>query len=314
MTEGSVTDVWNAHGLWMKAKLCVQRSQAAELDSPDQTLWAALALELLARSALAWIHPVLLADPADAKNILHAFGVTHPKGARSIPARTVFDRCAALVTGFGEREVAVASLLADRRNLELHTAVLGTEEMPTKIWLRDYYRATQRLVDFMERDIEDYLGDEASALRKMLSAEEEEVRAAAAMAVSAAKARFEGLTDDQRAERRAGQSELEVESDAMRTTDAACPACGSNGVLGGSPVRYQAAELDESAGTVIVTQIIVGENFACPVCELNLAGHSLLHEVGLGGEFSVTEEHDPIKYYDLQIDAADLFEPEYGND
>jgi hypothetical protein len=35
---------------------------------------------------------------------------------------------------------------------------------------------------------------------------------------------------------------------------------------------------------------------------------------GIGGEFAQTEEYDPIKYYDLQIDEADLFEPEYGND
>ena len=314
MTEGSVTDVWNAHGLWMKAKLCVQRSQAADLDSPDQTLWAALALELLARGALASLHPVLLADPGDGRNILHAFGVTHPNGARSIPARTVFERCAALIPDFGEREVAVARLLADRRNLELHTAVLGTEEMPTKIWLRDYYRATQRLADFMERDIDDYLGEEANALRRMLAAEEEEVRAAAAVAIRAARANFESLGDQERLDRAATIAEFEVESDALPTTRASCPVCGSDGVLGGSPVRYQSAELDESAGSVLVTQIIVGESFSCPVCGLNLAGHPLLHEVGLGGEFSLVEEHDPIKYYDLQIDAADLFEPEYGND
>jgi hypothetical protein len=313
MSDRSAPDIWDSHGLWMKAKLCVQRSQAAVLDSPTQGLWAALALELLARAALARIHPVLLADPRDGKNILHAFNVVHPR-ARSIPARTVFERCTQLIPDFGERESTVAALLADRRNLELHTAVLGMEEMPTRIWLRDYYRATERLVRFLEMDLEDYLGEEAEALSRMLAEEEEEVRAAVAAAIAAAGELAATLRDDERAARVALLDALITSAGPARTVAAACPACGSTGALGGSHVRFQGAEFNESAGTVSVTRILVPESFDCPVCELHLAGHSFLHEAELGGEFSTVKEEDPIKYYDLEVDESDLFEPEYGND
>ena len=54
---------WEKVDLWPKAVLYMEYASAVDKDSPQFGLWCALSLEILARSAIANINPVLLAEP-----------------------------------------------------------------------------------------------------------------------------------------------------------------------------------------------------------------------------------------------------------
>ena len=74
---------WSSDSLYSKAKLYAQRANDEPVDSALFGLWMSLSLELLARAALAQIHPALLADPKEPDNIQYAFGII-PKNVPEI--------------------------------------------------------------------------------------------------------------------------------------------------------------------------------------------------------------------------------------
>jgi hypothetical protein len=78
---------WESESLYAKAKLYARRAHNESVDSSLFAFWMSLALELLARSALAQIHPVLLADPREQDNIHYAFGINPKNPPKSIPLR-----------------------------------------------------------------------------------------------------------------------------------------------------------------------------------------------------------------------------------
>src|SRR6185312_4835936 len=90
----------------------------------EQAMWAALALELLAKAALAHVSPLLVAEPAvDGKNVLIALGVI--KGdARftTVQATTVFKRCHLAFKPFSLDE---ACKISEARNEYLHGSGVG---------------------------------------------------------------------------------------------------------------------------------------------------------------------------------------------
>ncbi|MEO7261017.1 MAG: hypothetical protein ABI047_07165 [Jatrophihabitantaceae bacterium] len=68
---------YDFEALWMKARLFL--AHAMDDDEPrtfdERALWASLALELLAKSALSNAHPVLIANPTEeGTNLLIASG------------------------------------------------------------------------------------------------------------------------------------------------------------------------------------------------------------------------------------------------
>jgi hypothetical protein len=56
----------------------------------------------------------------------------------------------------------------------------------------------------------------------------------------------------------------------------------------------------------------------CYSCGLLLDVHTALYGGDLGGQYSVTEEHDPVEFHQIDVaayfDPADYFEPDYGNE
>lgn len=91
-------------GLWMKSKAFTNRSFAArDADDFEQAaLWAAHALELLGKAALAKTSPLLIADPQDdGRSLLIAAGLSSDVSRfKSVPAKAVFSRCARAFPGF----------------------------------------------------------------------------------------------------------------------------------------------------------------------------------------------------------------------
>ncbi len=103
-----MTAPYDYDGLWIKAKLFINRSfSASDAGNFDEAgLWASFALELLGKGALAKVNPLLIADPSDdGKSLLIAAGVSKDfKGFKSIQAKAVFSRCARAFPPFNADE------------------------------------------------------------------------------------------------------------------------------------------------------------------------------------------------------------------
>ena len=75
MTNIAVDHPWSKDALFAKAKLYVSKMEEHPADQWEFGFWSALALESLARAALAHISPILLADAKNNwRNITHAMG------------------------------------------------------------------------------------------------------------------------------------------------------------------------------------------------------------------------------------------------
>src|SRR3978361_204773 len=72
--RGDIVTQWDSDLLWEKTKLFAVRARQGEQEGVLFPFWSILALELLARTVVAAVHPVLLADPKDGENLLYAFG------------------------------------------------------------------------------------------------------------------------------------------------------------------------------------------------------------------------------------------------
>lgn len=70
---------------------------------------------------------------------------------------------------------------------------------------------------------------------------------------------------------------------------------------------------------IVQEMVKIPTGLQCPACGLSLSGHGRLHAVGLGGLFTGQLREDPASFYNIEfdlsdVDLADLYEPDYGND
>ena len=142
---------WASDTLYSKAKLYARRAHDERIDSALFGFWMSLSMELLARAALASIHPALLADPREPDNIQYAFGIV-PKGVpKSIQAKALFARCSVFITDFTDKMSGHCLIMADRRNAELHSGVAAFEGIDNSGWLPSTYEVIEILLNYLKR-------------------------------------------------------------------------------------------------------------------------------------------------------------------
>ncbi len=305
---------WSHAGLWAKAVLYARRATEEERDSPLYPLWSTLALEFVARSCLAKIHPALLATEAD-ENLLHACGYPMPGIRRSIPANKVFNRCKRIVNDFTEEDMKVAMHLIERRNAEFHSGTSGFGEYGTETWLSDYFRICRVLLVAQEKNLRDLLGiEEAAAAEKMIAAAEEEVAGAVKKAIGEAKARFEVLDETARENLK---KTIAIQPKVIRARTVACPACGCEATVRGEIVSIKKTQVDDDTGTLYRRTLILPTSLECLWCQLSLKGHAALHAAGMGGSHEIVAEIDPAEYFGLERPSQEdmvAFAEEYMSD
>ena len=319
-----MTTIWDFDVLWEKAKLYVARAATEEQEGPLFPFWSILALELLARAVLASVHPALLADPRDGSNLLYAFGHGQPERPRSVPAATVFKRCAVVVEDFTEGDVNGAIGLIELRNEELHTGGTPFAGLKTGVWLADYYRLCEILLRAVKKNLNDLFTDEeAKAAETMIAAAAEALESEVKQYVADTRKAFEALDAEEQERRLAlGAKAVEELADrALLPQDIGlvvdCPSCGGKAWVSGEFVRAGEPQAREES---IVQEIVkIPTGLQCPACGLTLTGHGRMHVLGLGGLFTGEVHEDPASFYNIefdisQIDLADLYEPDYGND
>ncbi len=296
-------DEWSRDPLWNKGRSYLKRALEEDRKSEMFPFFATLGLEFLGRAALANIHPALLADPQDGKNILYAFGFPATSRPTSIPAATVFSRLKFVVEDFSEDDLKLCLKLSNLRNQELHTGMFAFSKLPSGHWVADFYRVAEKITRALGYSLEDLLGDDlakhASSIIKQAAADvSNEVK----KRVGKIKASLDVLNASEMKARRATN---EPKSLSMRhqsglgffTKD--CPACCSKGFLVGTPIGVNPPRLRD--GEIISQSIFWPSKFECKVCTLKLSGYEELRVFDLGDEIVTDDFHDPIDYFGIDV-------------
>jgi len=310
---------FSSDALWNKSRVFIERAIKAR-DNEDMAgfhLWAAIAIELLAKSALAHQHPVLIADPMDFKSLFAACGVKDAIDKHTITAKTLYDRLHYINNDFDDAIKKECMFLANRRNAELHSGESPTEGLDQRTWSPGMWKAASVLVTMLLRTLDDWVGpDEASRIKRVLADRSELLRqgvvARIARRSSEYRARFESNPREleeaiARSQNRTPPRAVLSGSDDYEEVE--CPSCRAKAWLmayeGNSEVIDSGEEFDgphdyyrwERVATTYYT-----EEFRCVECSLSLNGSEEIKFAGLATEFRREEDREPD------------YEPEYGND
>ena len=164
---------FSADALWNKSRVFIERAiQARDNDDiAEFHLWASISIELLGKSALAAIHPTLIADPTQENSMLAACGVLEPPVKRTIQANTVYKRLHALDPRlFSPTIKDTCDKMADLRNAELHSGEspfqdLNHGSLSPKLWM-----ASEVILTLRNKTLEDWVGDdEAARIRTVIA-------------------------------------------------------------------------------------------------------------------------------------------------
>ena len=152
--------LWDSEQFWLKAKAYIDRANEFDHLSTDFAFWSALSIELLARSALTHVHPVLNADPREDTNLLYGCGYELTAEPKSLPLQAVYLRLEKTVAGYGSAHRKLCDFLSVLRNEELHTTKLAFENLKPTKWLPRFYEVIKVLCEFRGKTLESFLGTE----------------------------------------------------------------------------------------------------------------------------------------------------------
>ena len=301
---------YDHEALWSKAKVFINRAMDPDAGRAfdEQALWASAALELLGKSALARVSPLLIAAPnEEGVNVLIATGLIEGDAKfASVSASTIFKRCQRAFRPFSATD---ALKFADARNEYLHGSAIGFMPLEPQLWWPRYWALAAILVTAQDREIEELVGpDRAEVVVSHLEQNSKNVEHRTEALIARAQQRL--------AQYRAGTLPAKVQKEWQSNPDLSvrlpyntregCPACGELGVLEGvdsSDMTYE-VEYDEDGAPDAVRGIVTvpAEYFSCSKCHLVLDRYELIEQANLPATFEAIEE-DP-----------EWPEPEYGND
>jgi hypothetical protein len=309
-----VTDPWNVDALWIKARLFINRSMDDDREFEEQAFWASASLELLGKAALSRVSPMLIAHPNDdGHSILIASGaVDYSDTFASVQAKAIWSRCARMFRPFNETE---AKKIAAGRNEYIHSVGVGFDKIPQAQWWPRYWAQAFILVEHLNKSITEFVGAKRSVtIEAHLQASKKYRAQRLATLVGRA------LSQKQRHE--AGTLSAPLEASWQRFTHVSslytdvrsCPACGSDGRLGGDDVVESHVDVlpagqydpdDRFFDPRVVTLEVAPDAFSCRTCHLIIDDIDLLEEAGLDKLFEA--EGDLDTFFDFEG-------PEYENE
>lgn len=304
-----MSDAYDADALWLKAKLFLNHAMDDDgiRTFDEQALWAALALELLAKAALSRHSPVLIAAPnEDGGNILAASGLTKATDVfTSVAAKTLVKRCSKAFPPFSERE---SSLIMHARNEYLHGGTAVYTRIPANAWWPKYWGQAEILVLAQDKTIEDLVGgSRVQLVEEYVAKNKQNIEHRTEILVGRAKTRHNQIQSGTVSVKRAAEWTRLSSLTASLTyrADATCPACGEVGKIEGEDVINRERNYDRLSNDdyEVWDQLTVGaEYFSCSICQLVLDTAELVVAAGFDEQFTVSD-------FEFDYDG-----PEYGND
>jgi hypothetical protein len=302
--------------LLAKSKLLAKRSVEAKLaaQETDCQLWAAGALELLAKAQLSGIHASLIAEAENTNSLLEANGITTGTAVRTIGAAVAYARLKHTVPHFSTPVFEECKKLADRRNAELHSGDAACAAMPYASWEGDFWNAADLILKSMDIDLQEWLGADATAPKALLKAYRQAEANAAKQRVKNHAAEFK---KSEKGKLGKGKFLLLAHETQKQPIDMRafhylyvhywhqeCPACKTFGTAAGDEDWENLAEDQDDAehGYQIIERGYAPTEFYCPTCKLSLVGDIAVNAVGIDEPYVETSEE------------MIVYEPEYSND
>jgi hypothetical protein len=301
---------WSKDSLLAKAQRYVEEMLSHPYDDWRFAFWSTLALELLARAALAHVNPALLADPKDWNNIYHALGF-QPKSnkfiPRSIDVTTVLNRLQEVLPDFTKELENFGSLHMHRRNGELHSGDTPFDSISSSGWLPTYYQICKVLLQSMGHDLVMFVGtDEAKLAEDMITAAQDETAKSVMKSIQAYKTVWESKSSEEKQKLSNQATAWATRYDGHRVK---CPSCGSDAIISGEAIAapFQSIKNDQ----ITETQQYLPSKFECVACGLKISGLSQLSACELGNTYKATLTYDAAEYYQSSDEYAD-YEPDYN--
>lgn len=295
--------------LWLKAKLFLNLALDEEENRSfdERALWTSLALELLAKAALARVSPLLVAVPTeDGTNILIAAGLVRGEARfESVKAHTLFVRCSKAFKPFDDKQ---ALAISRARNDYLHGGEPGFTRIPPDAWWPRFWAQAVVLVHAQDRTVEELVGHARSdQVEQQLTRNATNLERRAEMLIERARQRLDQHRSGTMPARLATEWDRPVDLTAglAHRSAHACPACQNTGYLEGDDVIDQVVrheQIAEDDADVWMDLTVASDYFTCPECRLVLDSYDLLVQAGLPGDFAD------------EGDYGDYAETEYGND
>lgn len=293
----ALSATWDPQALCDKAERYIQQAQGLDSDEWDRALWSSLALELLARAALANVHPALLAEPdKTGSNLTSALGfepIEKKFSPRSITVAEVFRRLATMLPDFSTEHEGFGVQFTGRRNAELHSGEAAFDGLKGSSWQPRFYQTCAVLLSSMGLTLEEFVGvDEAKAAEALIAAAADESAKAVKGEVEAHAKVWQAKGADER-------SALVAQAEAWATRQSGhrvqCPACGSPALVVGAAVSAPVRKLDDDE--IVEKQEYLPSHFECIACGLKIGGLSRLAVVGLADRYIHTQVYDAAEYY-----------------
>lgn len=305
-----------------KSKRHAKRALAAKQsgDDDDYQLYAALALELLAKGSLAKIHASLVVKAENLNSLLEASGISTATTVRTIDAGEAYARLRHTVPSYTTPDLDACRRLAERRNAELHSGEAAFAAFPPDLWEGDFWHAAELILKSMSLTLDDWLGADARTPKALLQALRKAKRAAVKQRIERARTAFLEFKPDDKKKRTTKQIK-QIRDDSKKLDPYArqhlfeylapekwletCPACEAQGIVGGEKAYEEPAEdqSDAEPGFEIVETGYYPLEFHCPSCELALIGNDEVLMAGIADD-----SHYVLEEREIQ------FEPDYGND
>ena len=294
------------------ARRCVDAKDRGSLD--EYQLWAAAALELLAKAHLASIHPSVVVEPHNDNSLLEANGISTGTAVRTISARKAYKLLKHTVTGFSTVVLGYCNRLADRRNAEFHSGEAACSGLDPSSWEGAFWHAADLILDALDMDLRQWLGAQADTPMRALKGYRDAEEAAALHKLEVCAQEFKSgehgqLKGDKLQALIEKTGKLPIETDEFRYFydcywHQTCPACHTFGFAAGSLAWEEQAEdqSDTEPGYELIERGYLPTEFHCLTCGLSLVGELAMRAAGLD-DVHVEQREREIEY-----------EPEYGND
>jgi hypothetical protein len=297
----------NYEDFWNKSKTLIERALEKRNDQlfEEFQFWAAIALELLGKAALAKIHPTLIVNPEKFDHLLIACGHIVSTDYRTITARTLFERCRRVVTDFDKVAEDFCVLLANRRNSDLHSGEVPFAGISIDSWQPKYWQITKLFLTCQDRTLADFVGPaEAEAAEAIISDASTALSRAVEGRIRKHRQIFEEThpADSQEQVRKHALIAVSARLTKAQQTSM-CPACNSPGILTGEfQLDEQVGPDEEEPWLMQVRRFYGSELFECIVCGLKLTGIN-----------EIAATNIPVEFEKIEFEEID-YEPEYGND
>jgi DNA-directed RNA polymerase subunit RPC12/RpoP len=300
MTQKTLHE-WSKESLFAKAQVFAEAM--AEDDDTDWKfgLWSTFTLEMLLRSAIASVSPVLIAEKEDWANLLYGLGL-QPKKARFVPRSAMvtelLSRAEDLVPDFSREHANFCASHFARRNGEIHTGESPFENVGSSVWLPMFYSVCEILLKKIGESLKSLFGLEtAKRAREDIDALRDETAKVVKGSMNAHKTIWNEKTEEERETAMAQAKTASLRHYGHRVK---CPSCGSTALVQGKEAGEPKRTVDDDG--IVERQVMKPEAFSCVACGLKIAGFSKLLAAGLGNTFISSSTYDAIECFNIDIE------------